>query len=136
MPVEPFNPEGLFRPASYWQCAVATGTRTLYMSGQADRGPDALPVAAAGDLAGQVEQAFVNVDLAVRAAGGTFDDIAKLTVYLVDWTPDKMAAVGAGLERAAARIGRDLRKPVTFLGVAALFAPDLLVEVEPVAVLP
>jgi enamine deaminase RidA (YjgF/YER057c/UK114 family) len=136
MPVEYLNPEGLFEPANYWQCAVATGTRTLYMSGQADRGPDAKPVAGAGDLAGQVEQAFVNVDTAVRGAGGSFDDIAKLTVYLVDWTPDKMADVGAGIQRAAIRIGRDLRKPVTFLGVAALFTPDLLVEIDAVAVLP
>ena len=76
------------------------------------------------------------MNCAVRAAGGTFDDVVKLTLYFVDWEPEKMAEVGDGLARAAARIGRDLRKPVTLLGVASLAAPDLLVEVDAVAVLP
>lgn len=105
------------------------------MSGQAARSVDGQPVGT-NDLAAQVEQAFVNVDVAVKAAGGTFDDVVKLTLYFVDWRPEKMAAVGEGLVRAAGRIGRDLRKPVTLLGVAALAAPDLLVEVDAVAVLP
>lgn len=135
MTVEYFNPDGLFQPDAYWQCAVASGSRTLYMSGQAARGSDALPVGA-NDLAAQVEQAFVNVDRAVQAAGGTFDNVVKLTLYFVDWKPEKMADVGMGLARAAERIGRDLRKPVTLLGVATLAAQDLLVEVDALAVLP
>ncbi len=135
MPTQYLNPDGLFRPDAYWQCAVASGSRTAYFSGQAARGADGQPVGA-GDLAAQVEQAFLNVDAAVTGVGGTFDDIVKLTLYFVDWHPDKMAAVAAGLTAAAGRIGRDLRKPVTLLGVAALAAPDLLVEVDAVAVLP
>ena len=135
MPVQYLNPEGLFKPDTYWQCAIASGTRTVHLSGQAARGPDAQPVGP-DDLATQVEQAFVNVDTAVRAAGGTFDDVVKLTLYFVDWTPDKMADLGKGIVAAAERIGRDLRKPVTLLGVAALAAPDLLVEIDAVAVLP
>ena len=134
MSIEYFNPDGLFQPDAYWQCAVASGHRTLYMSGQAARGSDGQPIGA-NDLAAQVEQAFVNVDRAVTAAGGTFDDVVKLTLYFVDWKPEKMVAVGEGLTRAAARIGRDLRKPVTLLGVATLAAPDLLVEVDAIAVL-
>ena len=46
------------------------------------------------------------------------------------------AALGEGVARAAARLGKDLIKPVTLLSVAALGEPDLLVEVEAVAVLP
>ena len=134
MPAEYLNPEGLFQPDTYWQCAIASGTRTVYMSGQAARGPHGQPVGA-DDLAAQVEQAFINVDTAVRAAGGTFADVVKLTLYFVDWTPSKMADVGTGISRAAERIGGDLRKPVTLLGVAALAAPDLLVEIDAVAVL-
>jgi enamine deaminase RidA (YjgF/YER057c/UK114 family) len=135
VPVEYLNPDGLFEPDAYWQCAIASGTRTVYLSGQAARGPEGQPVGA-DDLATQVEQAFVNVDTAMKAVGGTFDDVVKLTLYFVDWTPDKMVAVGAGIGRAAERIGGDLRKPVTLLGVATLAAPDLLVEIDAVAVLP
>lgn len=90
----------------------------------------------AGDLAAQTEQAYANVHAAVTAAGGTFADIAELTVYVVDWEPDKMARLGEGAVRAAQRLGFDPVRPITLVGVAALGEPDLLVEVEAVAVLP
>lgn len=49
-----------------------------------------------GDLAAQVEQAFVNVGTVLAAVGGSFDDVCKLTLYLVDWTvlPGAIAAAG------------------------------------------
>ena len=68
-------------------------------------------------------------------AGGSFDDVAKLTIYVVDWSPDKLPLIGEGVGRAAAKLGVDPTKPITLLGVAALGEPDLLVEVEATAVL-
>jgi enamine deaminase RidA (YjgF/YER057c/UK114 family) len=38
--------------------------------------------------------------------------------------------------RAAVALGLDPLKPITLIGVAALGEPDLLVEVEAIAVLP
>ena len=72
---------------------------------------------------------------ALEAAGGTFDDVAKLVLYVVDWSPEKLPALGEGVGRAAARLGRDLTRPVTLLPVAALGEPDLLIEVDATAVL-
>ena len=72
---------------------------------------------------------------ALAAVGGSFDDVAKITLYFVDWQPDKLPALGLGVQRAAERLGVDLTKPVTLLGVAALGEPDLLVEVDVTAVL-
>jgi enamine deaminase RidA (YjgF/YER057c/UK114 family) len=135
VPVDVMNPEGLPQAEVYRQVAVATGSRTVYVAGQVARTADGTPVGP-GDLAAQVEQALVNVATAVGAAGGTVADIAKLTVYVVDWAPEKMAALGEGAMRAAARCGIDTFRPITLLGVAALGEPDLLVEVEAVAVLP
>ncbi len=135
MPVLLLNPDGLPKPDMYRQVSVATGTRTVYVAGQVARDADGQPVGA-GDLAAQVEQAFANVHTAVAAVGGTFEDIAKLTVYVVDWTPDKMAALGEGAGRAAARLGVKPIRPITLIGVATLAEPDLLVEIEAVAVLP
>ncbi|MGY2129051.1 RidA family protein [Blastococcus sp. SYSU DS0617] len=134
MPVELINPEGLPRPEHYVQVAVATGSRTVYLSGQVARDADGNPVGP-GDLAAQVAQAYSNVATALAAVGGTFDDVAKLTVHVVDWAPEKLAALGAGVAQAAERLGVDPRKPITLLGVAGLGEPDLLVEVEAVAVL-
>jgi enamine deaminase RidA (YjgF/YER057c/UK114 family) len=87
-----------------------------------------------GDLAAQVEQCFLNVGTALAAVGGSFDDLAKLTVYVVDWTPDKMPTFLEGVARAAAKLGVTPVPPSTLLGVAALDVPDHLVEVEATAV--
>jgi enamine deaminase RidA (YjgF/YER057c/UK114 family) len=134
MTVELINPDGLPKPETYAQVGIATGTRTAYLAGQVARDADGRPVGT-GDLAAQVEQAFVNVNTAITAVGGTFDDVAKLTIYIVDYTPDKMAAFGEGAMRAAGRLGVNPIKPVTLIGVAALGEPDLLVEIDAVAVL-
>ena len=135
MTVQLLNPAGLPQPELYRQVAVATGSRTVYVAGQVARDADGDPVAT-DDLAGQVEQAYRNVATALAAAGGSFDDVVKLTVYVVDWTPERMAALGEGVFRVVEALGVDLAKPITLIGVAALAEPDLLVEVEAVAVLP
>jgi enamine deaminase RidA (YjgF/YER057c/UK114 family) len=135
MPVELINPEGLPQPEGYAQIGVATGTRTVYISGQVARDAAGNPVGT-GDLAAQVEQALTNINVAVAAVGGTFADVAKLNIYVVDWTPDKIEAIFAGAAQAATKLGIDPIKPATLVGVAALAEPDLLVEIEAVAVLP
>ena len=134
MPVHVLNPEGLPKPDVYRQVAVATGSRLVFVSGQVARDADGSPVGA-GDLAAQVEQALRNVVTAVEAAGGSFADVAKLTIYVVDWTEDKMASLGEGVGRVAADLGIDPLKAVTLLSVPSLAEPDLLVEIEATAVL-
>jgi enamine deaminase RidA (YjgF/YER057c/UK114 family) len=135
VPIELLNPDGLPKPDVYAQVAVATGSRTVYIAGQVARTAEGEPVGP-GDLAAQTEQALLNVATAVEAAGGTFADIAKLTVYVVDWSPEKMAELGDGALRAAEAAGVDPVRPITLIGVAALGEPDMLVEIEAIAVLP
>ena len=106
----------------------------MFLAGQVARDTDGNPVGG-GDLAAQVEQAIRNVDTGVVAAGGSFANVAKLTIYVVDWSPDKIAALGEGVGRAAASLGIDPLKAVTLIGVAALGEPDLLVEIEAIAVI-
>ena len=135
MPVELMNPEGLPAVEAYTQLSIATGSRIVYVAGQVARTADGAPVGD-GDLAAQVEQALLNVATAVEAAGGTFDDVAKLTVYVVDWAPEKMDQLMEGAVRAMGARGINPVRPITLLGVTALGEPDLLVEIEAVAVLP
>lgn len=134
MTVEVMNPEGLAKPEMYRQVAVATGSRLVFVAGQVARDANGEPVGS-GDLAAQTEQAFKNVAVAVEAAGGSFADVAKLTVYVVDYTPDKMAALGEGAMRAAVAAGVDPLKAITLIGVTTLGEPDLLIEIEAIAVL-
>ena len=134
MPVELIDPEGLPKSDAYVQVGVATGSRTVYVSGQVARTAEGEPVGA-GDLAAQVEQAYLNVATALAAAGAGFDDIAKVTVYVVDWDASKLAALMEGAGRVAARLGSFPVRPMTLIGVASLTEPDLMVEVEAIAVL-
>jgi enamine deaminase RidA (YjgF/YER057c/UK114 family) len=97
------------------------------------RTADGTPVGP-GDLQAQAEQAYANLVLALEGAGATFADVAKLTVYVVDWTPEKMEPLVTGAMAVAARTGIDPVRPITLVGVAALGEPDMLVEVEAVAV--
>ena len=135
MPIELINPDGLPKPEVYAQMAVATGSRTAYLAGQVARDADGAPVGP-GDLAAQVEQAYLNVDTALRAVGGSFADVAKITLYLVDWSEEKLPALGESVGRAAARMGVDPTRPITLIPVSALGEQDLLVEVDATAVLP
>ncbi|MFI6511087.1 RidA family protein [Streptosporangium sp. NPDC050855] len=134
MAVTLINPDGLPKPEVYRQLSVATGSKLVFLAGQVARDADGGKVGE-GDLAAQAEQAYLNVATALAAVGGSFDDVAKLTVYVVDWSPDKLPLLGEGVARAAARLGVDPVKPITLLGVAALGEPDLLIEVEATAVL-
>ncbi|MEU0281216.1 RidA family protein [Streptomyces sp. NPDC006195] len=128
------NPGGLPEIDVYRQVSVATGSKLVFIAGQVAWDAEGSTVGE-GDLAAQVEQCYLNVGTALAEVGGSFEDVAKLTVHVVDWTPDKMPLFLEGLARAAARLGITPLAPGTLIGVAALDVPEHLVEVEATAVL-
>ena len=134
MTVTLVNPEGLPKVDIYRQVSVASGSRLVFVAGQVARDADGGKVGE-GDFAAQVEQCYLNLGTALAEVGGSFDDVVKLTVYLVDWTPDKMPLFVEGVARAAAKLGITPAAPLTGIGVATLAEPDLMVEVEATAVL-
>ncbi|MFC3997589.1 RidA family protein [Nocardiopsis sediminis] len=129
------NPAALPEVDLYRQVSVATGSKLVFMAGQVALDAEGRKVGE-GDFTAQVEQCYLNVAAALAEAGATFDDVVKLTVYLVDWTPDKMPLFVDGVGRAAAKLGITApAAPLTGIGVAALAEPGLLVEVEATAVI-
>lgn len=128
------NPTGLPETDIYHQVSVATGSKLVFIAGQVAWGADGGTVGE-GDLAAQVERCYLNVGTALAGVGGSFADVAKLTVYVVDWTPDKMPQFLDGVARASAKLGVTPVSPGTLIGVAALDVPEHLVEVEATAVL-
>ncbi|MBK3582626.1 RidA family protein [Streptomyces microflavus] len=134
MAITLLDPEGLPKAGVYRQVSVATGSKLVFIAGQVAWDADGTTVGA-GDLAAQVEQCYLNIATALAGAGGSFDDVAKLTVYVVDWTPDKMEQFLEGAARAAAKLGVTPVPPGTLVGVAALDVPEHLVEIEATAVL-
>lgn len=134
MAVTLMDPDGLPAVGIYRQVAIASGSKLLFVAGQVAVDADGRRVGE-GDLAAQVEQCYLNVATALAAAGGSFEDVAKLNVYLVNWTPDKMPLLLEGITRAAGKLGVTPVPPFTGVGVAALAEPGLLVEVEATAVI-
>ena len=134
MAIKLVNPSGLPKIDVYRQVSVATGSKLVFIAGQVAWDAGGTTVGE-GDLAAQVEQCCLNIGTALSAAGGTFDDVAKLTFYVGDWTPDKMPPLLEGIARASAKLGITPLPPTTLLGVTALDVPDHLVEVEATAVL-
>ncbi|PZP52743.1 MAG: reactive intermediate/imine deaminase, partial [Azospira oryzae] len=61
--------------------AIRAG-QTVYLSGQI--GLDPRTMALAPDAEGQIHQVFKNLQAVAGAAGGTLDQVVKLTVYLTD----------------------------------------------------
>ncbi|MFF4104116.1 RidA family protein [Streptomyces sp. NPDC001903] len=134
MAVTLVNPAGLPEIPVYRQVSIASGSKLVFVAGQVAWDADGATIGE-GDLAAQVEQCYLNVATALDGAGGSFEDVAKLTVYVVDWTPDKMPLLLEGITRAAAKLGVSPVPPASLLGVAALDVPEHLVEIEATAVL-
>ncbi|MFB7600330.1 RidA family protein [Streptomyces sp. NPDC056160] len=135
MTVQHFTPEGMLQPVPYHHVAVGAGAKHVHVSGQVARQADGTPVAP-GDLAGQVAQALRNTAVGLAGAGATFADVLRLTFYVTRWAPEKISDFMAGVEAVAEEIGlRTPLPPASLIGVAYLFEPDVLVEVEATAIL-
>jgi enamine deaminase RidA (YjgF/YER057c/UK114 family) len=128
------NPSGLPEIDSYRQVSVASGSKLVFVAGQVSWDADGVTVGE-GDLAAQIEQCYLNVGTALAGVGASFADVARLTVYVLDWTPDKMPQFLEGVARAAKTLGATPVPPATLIGVAALAIAGHLVEVEATAVI-
>lgn len=133
MTVTTMNPPALSEPAGYVHVAVAEGTRMVFLAGQVARDAQGA-VVGEGDLAAQTAQALRNVAAGLAAAGATIADVAKLTIYVVDWSEEKMEQLMAGVVQAAGELGAAPLVPSTLVPVPRLVSPEFLVELDATAV--
>lgn len=119
---------GLGQPVSDYSTVVTvSGGRLVFLAGQVPLDESGRTVAP-GDPVGQIRQVFRNIEAALKAAGGSLDDLVKLTVYLTD---------GRYFEAFRSVRREFLRRPFpasTGVVVAGLGWPEWLVEIEAVAV--
>jgi enamine deaminase RidA (YjgF/YER057c/UK114 family) len=123
------NPPDLATPPSnIYNHVVKVGT-TVYISGQVSRDMNGR-TSHVGDPEAQIREVWANLEIAVKAAGGSLKDIVKTTTYVV-------GAENLGKIRAArlSLLPPDGKPTSTTLLVAGLADPELLVEVEAIAVL-
>jgi enamine deaminase RidA (YjgF/YER057c/UK114 family) len=122
------NPETLSKPTGYTHVVEARGGRTVYVSGQIalDKNSNIVGI---NDFEAQARQAFQNVQHALEAVGMTFNHVVKLGLYVTD------VSQVSTLRRVRDEFVNTLQPPAsTLVQVAALVRPELLFEVEAIAV--
>jgi len=127
------NPSALFPSQQYgFSQGVATvGKTTVYVSGQVGWHA-AQQITDPADLGTQTRQALENLEIAVRAAGGTRTDIVSLRLYIVGKHIHNALSVREAL---LGFFPPDNLPSSTWIGVSALASKDFLIEIEAVAVL-
>jgi enamine deaminase RidA (YjgF/YER057c/UK114 family) len=122
------NPASMAKPTGYSYAVKKTGT-PVFIAGQVALDGNGQLVGA-GDAAAQAEQAFRNLKTVVEACGGTMDDIVKITVFVTDATYRPAIAEARQRHFSAGNYPAS-----TYLVVSALAVPQLLVEIEAVAMI-
>jgi 2-iminobutanoate/2-iminopropanoate deaminase len=115
------NPDTLSRSRGYSQ-VVKVGD-TAYIAGQVSAGAD-------GNVVGKGDpEAWRNIEAAVKAAGGTLQNVVKTTTYVTN------IQYAAAVRKVRDEVFQSSNPPTsTLLVVAGLASPDYMVEIEAVAV--
>jgi reactive intermediate/imine deaminase len=122
------NPESLSAPFGYSHVVDSPVDRIVYISGQVPLDSDGQLVGE-GDFEAQARQVFENLTRALQAAGVAWSDVVKLNYFLTDVT--QITAV-----RTIRDDYVDTKRPPasTLVQVNGLFRPEVMVEIEAVAV--
>jgi 2-iminobutanoate/2-iminopropanoate deaminase len=110
----------------YSHVVVVEGQRTIFVSGQLARDRHG-NVVGKGDMRAQLRQVGENIKAALAAAGATLNDIVKATTYVTD-IEEFFRHVDVRMEYF------DALPASTTVEVRRLAQPDLLVEIEVIAV--
>ena len=122
------NPPNMSPPQGYSYAIKKSGT-PVYIAGQVAIDAQGHLVGE-GDAAAQAEQVFQNLRNVVQACGGSMDDVVKINIYVTD------AAYRSAVVSARQRHFTEGQYPAsTYVVVSALAVPELLVEVEAVAMI-
>ena len=107
--------------------AVRAGD-TIFVSGTVAWGEDGRLVGR-GDVYAQAKQAISNIEKALIEAGASLNDVVRTRIYLTDISRLEEAA------RAHGEAFGEIRPASSMVEVSALAEPQMLVEVEAIAVI-
>lgn len=111
--------------------AVEGAQRWVFVSGQV--AIDAAgQITAPGDLFLQLELTLQNLGHALNAAGASFKNLVKVTIFVVDLDPADLAKIR---EVRSQYLPQDPPIAITLVGVAQLAFPGLRIEIEGTAAL-
>jgi enamine deaminase RidA (YjgF/YER057c/UK114 family) len=130
--IQYINPDGLSKNPAFSQVITIQGKgKTIYIGGQ-----DAInaqgEIVGKEDIAKQTEQVMKNLQTALVAVGATFENLVKLSIYIVQGQD-----LSLGFKASQKFLGH-LKNPPVISGffVSALARPDYLVEIDATAFIP
>ena len=128
-----FQPADLFPSADYGfaQVVAAEGKKMVFCAGQTAWDKDN-NIIGGDDLGAQMAKTLENIGIALAEVGATLDDVCRLTIYIVDYSPGMLDTIAGELHKA---FKRDALPANTLLGIQALALPEFLVEMEATAVI-
>jgi len=109
----------------YSNIAIADG-RLAFVSGQIAEDEHG-NFTGAGDFAAQTSRVFQNLQGILTHLGATQSDVVKINYYVVGITAERLSVVRAARN---AMFNLDPKPASTLIGVANLFMPEALIEVE------
>jgi 2-iminobutanoate/2-iminopropanoate deaminase len=123
------NPDRMAQPVGPYSHVVSAppGGRLVYCAGAVAFDGEG-NIVGKGDIVAQTRQVMENLRTALEAAGASFDDVVKVTNYVVD------ASQWPQVLPVRAEYIREPFPASTFVEVRALMFPELLIEIEAVAV--
>lgn len=124
------NPPSLHPTPGFCHIAIASGARLVLFAGQTALDPN-FDLIGEDDLHSQTVAAMRNLETAMRAAGATWDDIVKRTIFTR--FPTEFQLITEAIDEVT---GGAAHPPQTLVGVSGLALPGLLIEIEAMAVLP
>ena len=124
------SPKSIHEPRGYSHVARVHPGTLLFIAGQVALDASGKLVGS-GDFRAQTQQTFQNLQAAVEASGGSFRDIVKLNVYVLD-----VSNLADYREVRDHHIDVNHPPTSTVVQVAALFRPEFMIEIEAVAALP
>jgi reactive intermediate/imine deaminase len=119
--------DSAYEPVIGFSRAVRVGD-TVYVSGSVGYGPDGKLVGP-GDVYAQARQTIRNIEAALREAGAALENVVRTRIYVTDISRWEEAA------RAHREAFGAVRPASSLLEVSSLASPDMLVEIEAVAVI-
>ena len=109
---------------------VAPDGKTLHITGQVAWDGDGNLIGE-GDCEAQIRQCFDNVEHILRAVGGRFEDIVSLTIYFLN--ADDLPSIQ---KVRAEKFSPEIAPASILIQTPGLVAPELLVELVPIAIIP
>ncbi|MGL1922513.1 MAG: RidA family protein [Hyphomicrobiales bacterium] len=122
------NPPGADIPGIS-QAIIVEGGKTMYLSGHVGFGSDGK---LGKDFGSQLDQVFANMKMTLNEAGTDFSSIARITFFVKNYDISQLDTLRVVRDRWV-----NTKNPPAsaLIGVETLFHPDVLVEVDAIAIL-